>query len=219
MFKSGNFLSFFLPFFLSFFLFWGIRSLSVTSRSAKNLFHPCYMCRLLSRHCYHACILRIQLLQPGRADLQQQVCYLHRLLPWPWSLPVRWSKLHWFRAKVGLRQFLENNPFKKNLMEEIGAFKTPNNESKLVQILLDNSKRTCLLMLVLAAQYFDFRCALWWNGTQPGRKCRCLHEKPVQNPEYSDSFSFSFFIWSTSISCYTCSAVTFTLWCLLQSVF
>lgn len=33
-------------------------------------------------------------------------------------------------------------------MEELGAFKTPNNELKLVQILLDNNKRTCLLMLV-----------------------------------------------------------------------
>lgn len=75
------------------------------------------------------------------------------------------------------------------LMEELGAFKTPNNELKLVQILLDNNKRTCLLMLVLAAQYFDFRCALWWNETQPGRKCRYLHEKPVQNPTYSESIS------------------------------
>lgn len=62
-------------------IFLSIRSVSVTSRSAENLFHPSYIRRLPSRNSYQAHILRIQLLQAGRDDLQQQVCYLHRLLP------------------------------------------------------------------------------------------------------------------------------------------
>lgn len=49
-------------------------------------------------------------------------------------------------------KFASNNFWRtillKMLMEELGAFKTLNNELKLVQILLDNNKRTCLLMLV-----------------------------------------------------------------------